>query len=329
MTSYNLIYEICVFVGVNDLKKKLSIFLIFFAVFFTSCNNKLENPQNKEVETTKMEVKKDIDLNIMTTNKLTYNMVKNIVKNRHNVEYMFNSRDNELNFQFTDDSLNNISKKDLFIYLGADFEPWVNSFIDNLNKSNVGVINVSRGVKLISYNKIVKYKENVLKDNPYYLLNVDNYKIALMNIKNAVQDKDPKNRDIYEKNFSETLKNIENQQKDLKSVRDSLSDYTFIVMEDELSYFVKYNDFKVIDVSKEQSSVDANKKANIEAKLKDSKNLILLYNDSSLTKSYEDLIKKYNINAAAVKLYNGEDKYEDVLTYNIESLKSLSQSIKK
>ncbi len=276
-----------------------------------------------------MEVKKDIDLSIMTTNKLVYDMVKNIVKNRHNVEYMFNSRDNELNFQFTDDSLNNISKKDLFIYLGADFEPWANSFINNLNKSNVGVINVSRGVNLISYNKIVKYKENVLKDNPYYLLNLDNYKIALMNIKNAVQDKDPKNRSIYEKNFAETLKNIENQQKDLKSIRDSLSDYTFIVMEDELSYFVKYNDFKVIDVSKEQSSVDVNKKANIEAKLKDSKNLILLYNDGSLTKSYEDLIKKYNINVAAIKLYNGEDKYEDVLTYNIESLKSLIQNIKK
>ncbi|WP_411682426.1 metal ABC transporter substrate-binding protein [Clostridium thailandense] len=311
------------------MKNKLSIFLILFAVFFISCNSKLENPQNKEVETTKMEVKKDIDLSIMTTNKLVYDMVKNIVKNRHNVEYMFNSRDNELNFQFTDDSLNNISKKDLFIYLGADFEPWANSFINNLNKSNVGVINVSRGVNLISYNKIVKYKENVLKDNPYYLLNLDNYKIALMNIKNAVQDKDPKNRSIYEKNFAETLKNIENQQKDLKSIRDSLSDYTFIVMEDELSYFVKYNDFKVIDVSKEQSSVDVNKKANIEAKLKDSKNLILLYNDGSLTKSYEDLIKKYNINVAAIKLYNGEDKYEDVLTYNIESLKSLIQNIKK
>lgn len=313
----------------NDLKKKLSIFLVFFAIFFISCNNKLENSQNKEAEITKMEVKKDIDLNIMTTNRLAHDMVKNIVKDRHNVEYMFNSRSNELNFQFTDDSLNNVSKKDLFIYLGADFEPWINSFIDNLNKSNVGVINTSRGVKLISYNKVVKYKESILKDNPYYLLNVDNYKIALMNIKNAVQDKDPKNRDIYEKNFSETLKNIENQQKDLKSIRDSLSDYTFVVMEDELSYFVKYNDFKVIDVSKEQSSLDASTKANIEAKIKDNKNLILLYNDSSLIKSYEDLIKKYNIKVAAVKLYNGEDKYEEVLKYNIESLRNLSQSIKK
>lgn len=311
------------------MKKKLSILLIFFAVFFIGCNNNLEGAQDKKVENPKMEVKKDIDLDIMATDKLSYNMVKDIVKDRHNVEYMFNSRQNEWNFQFTKDSLDNIAKKDLLIYFGASFEPWINDFIDNLNKNNVGVINLSRGVKLISYNKVVKYKENILKDNPYYLLNIDNYKIALMNAKNAVQDKDPKNRDVYEKNFAEALKNIENQQKDLKSIRDSLADYNFVVMEDELSYFIKYNDFKVIDVSKEQSSVDVNKKANIEAKLKDNKNLIFLYNDSSLVKSYEDLIKKYSIKTAAIKIYNGEDKYEDVLKYNIESLKSVSQPVTK
>lgn len=295
-------------------------------MFFISCNNNSENSKEKKVENVKMEVKKDIDLNIMTTDKLLYNMVKSVVNDRHNIEYMFSNRQSELSFQFTNDSLNNVAKKDLFIYLGVGFEPWINSFTDNLNKSNVGVINVSRGVKLISYNKIVKYKESILKDDPYYLLNIDNYKIALMNIKNAVQDKDPKNRDAYEKNFSEALKNVESYQKDLKSIRDNLSDDNFIVMEDELSYFVKYNDFKVIDVSKEQSAVDINKKLNIEAKIKDNKNLVLLYNDSSLVKSYEDLIKKYNIKTAAIKLYNGEDKFEDVLKYDIESLKSLQEN---
>ncbi|MBI6873185.1 metal ABC transporter substrate-binding protein [Clostridium aciditolerans] len=289
-------------------------------VFLVSCSKKIEDTQTNPVDNTKMEVVKDVNLNIITSNKLLYSMIKSIVKDRHSVEYMFSNRQDELNFQFSSDSLNNIAKKDLFIYMGAGFDPWMNNFIDNLNKSNVGVINVSRGVKLVSYNKVVKYKDIVLKDNPYYLLNMDNYRIALMNIKNAVQDKDPKNRDIYEKNFSETLRNVDNYQKDLKAVKDKLSDYTFVTMEDELSYFIKYNDFKVIDLSKEQATIDNNTKLNMQAKLKDNKNLILLYNDSSLLRTYEDLIKNYNIKPVGIKVYNGEDSYEDVLKYNIENL---------
>lgn len=302
------------------MKKKFSVFLIFCMVFLVSCSKKIEDTQTNPVDNTKMEVVKDVNLNIITSNKLLYSMIKSIVKDRHSVEYMFSNRQDELNFQFSSDSLNNIAKKDLFIYMGAGFDPWMNNFIDNLNKSNVGVINVSRGVKLVSYNKVVKYKDIVLKDNPYYLLNMDNYRIALMNIKNAVQDKDPKNRDIYEKNFSETLRNVDNYQKDLKAVKDKLSDYTFVTMEDELSYFIKYNDFKVIDLSKEQATIDNNTKLNMQAKLKDNKNLILLYNDSSLLRTYEDLIKNYNIKPVGIKVYNGEDSYEDVLKYNIENL---------
>lgn len=313
------------------MKKKFSVFLIFCIILFSGCSNKVENTQTNSVDNTKLEVIKDVNLNIMTTNKLLYSMIKSVVKDRHSVEYMFNNRQSELNFQFSSDSLGNISKEDLFIYMGAGFEPWANNFIDNLSKNNVGVINVSRGVKLVSYNKIVKYKETILKDNPYYLLNIDNYKIALMNIKNAVQDKDPKNRDVYEKNFSETLRNIDNYQKDLKSIKDKLSDYTFVTMEDELSYFVKYNDFKIIDLSKEQSNIDNNTKLNMEAKLKDTKNIILLYNDSALLKSYEDLIKKYNIKTVGIKVYNGEDNYDNILEYNIGSLEAFyeKQNAKK
>ena len=313
------------------MKKKLSILLVFYILILTGCSSKPKDTAVKNNEVVKMEVKKDIDLNIITTNKLLYSMVKSIVGDKHSVEYMFKSKETELNFQFSDDSLNNIAKKDLFIYLGAGSEPWINDFIDKLNKNKVGVINVSRGVKLLSYNKVVKYKDVVLKDNPYYLLNIDNYKIALMNVKNAVEDRDPKNRDIYEKNFSQALKNLEQYQNDLKTVRDKLSDYTFIVPEDELNYFVKYNDFKLLDIIKDKSltkimPLDNNAKIEIDSKLKNNKNLVILYNDNEVLKNNEDTIKNYNIKVVNTKIYNGDIGYEEILKSNIESLKSFYQS---
>lgn len=314
-------------IEVKNLKKKLNLLLIIYMLLLTGCSSKPQTTPISDTEVTKMETKKDMDLNIITTDKLLNGVVKSIVGDRHLVEYMFISRYRELNFQFSEDSLNNIAKKDLFIYMGAGFEPWANDFVDKLNKTKVGVINVSRGVKLLSYNKIVKYKETVLKDNPYYLLNLDNYKIALMNVKNAIQDRDPKNRDIYEKNFSQVLRNLENYQNDLKAVRDKLTGYTFIVAEDELNYFAKYNDLKILDINRDKNTtkimpIDSNARLDLESKLKENKNLVILYSSDEVLKNNEDIIKSYNIKAVNIKIYNGDVRYEDVLKSNIESLKA-------
>ena len=296
-------------------------------ILLSSCGYEMKNKQLKTEDTiVKMETRKDIELNITTTNKLLYNMVKCISKDMHCVDYIFKNRDTEANFQFTSDSLNNMAKKDLLIYMGASFEPWMDDFIDKLNKNKVGVINVSRGVKLLPYNKEVKYKNTVLQDNPYYMMNIYNYKTALMNVKNSIQDRDPKNRDVYQKNFSEAIKNIEIYEKDLNTVRDKLSDYNFVFAEDEMNYFVKYNGFKSIYTIKDTSG-----KWDLESKVKDLKKIVFLYNDPSILKENEEIIKKYNIKTINIKIYNGEINYEDIIKYNVDSLKKFyeSETLKK
>lgn len=252
-------------------------------------------------------------------------MVKSIVGDRHIVEYMFNNRESEISFKFTEDSINNISKKDLFFYVGAGFEPWIDNFVDKLDKNKVGVINVSRGIGLLSYNKIVKYNDTTLKDNPYYFTNIDNYMTALMNIRNAVQDKEPRNRDFYEKNFSEALKVLETYKEKLKSVDNELSNYEFIIVEDELNYFVKYNNLKLVDVGLGENNIitlSSSQRENLQQK-SNRNNLIILYNDDSVVKNNEVLLKKYNIPAVKLQIYNGELSYEETLTHNISALESI------
>ncbi|WP_368488632.1 metal ABC transporter substrate-binding protein [Clostridium sp. BJN0013] len=305
------------------MRKILTLVMLSFIVFFTACGDKKDYKDS--TYTNKLEVRKDVQLNIMATDKLLYNMVKSIVKDRHIVEYMFNNRESEINFRFTEDSINNISKKDLFFYMGASFEPWIDAFVDKLDKNKVGVINVSRGVGLLSYNKIVKYNDTTLKDNPYYFTNIDNYMTALMNIRNAVQDKDPRNRDFYEKNFSETLKVLETYKEKLKSVDNELSNYEFIIVEDELNYFVKYNNLKLVDVGLGENNIitlSSSQRENLQQK-SNSGNLIILYNDDSAVKNNEVLLKKYNISAVKLQIYNGDFSYEETLTHNINALESI------
>ncbi|WP_123053321.1 metal ABC transporter substrate-binding protein [Clostridium sp. JN-1] len=306
------------------MKKGISIFLILYILMFTGCEYKVaSNKTNTKDNSTEMEMIKDQELNIVTTDKLLYYSVKSIVKDKHNVSYMFKDRTDELNFKFTSDSLNNISKNDLLFYMGGGFEPWINGFVDKLDKNKVSAVNVSRGVKFIPYNEPVKINETVLKDNPYYLMNVDNYKIVLTNIKNSIQDRDPKNRDIYQKNFSDTLKNIDDYKKQLSDITDKLSSYIFITSEDGLNYFTKSSGLNTIDINKDISNKDE-----LESKIKNSKNVVFLYNGENILNDNEDIIKKYNIKTINMMIYDGQKPCEDCIEYNLNSFKNFYESEK-
>lgn len=288
---------------VKHLKKKVFVLLIIFAMLFSACDNStVNNTVNQNAEETV--VKKDACLNIVTTDRILYYMVKSIVQDKHKVEYMFKDRTSQYNFNFTEDSLYNIGNKDLFIYIGASYEPWAGEFIEKLSKNKIRVINVSRGVKIISLEKEIKYKDTTLKENPYYLLNYDNYKIALMNIKNSIQDKDPKNRDFYEKNFNEAVKATEAEQKGIVDITSKLSDYTFVYAEDKLEYFVKYNSLNCIRLTEKNVT------------LKNPSKTVFLYCDSNLLTENEGFIKSYNLNTLNVRCYGNDIKYEDILLLN-------------
>jgi zinc/manganese transport system substrate-binding protein len=311
--------------GRTDLKKKL-IYLVLVIFIFTlgACNKKVDKVEEKPVviET----VEKEMSLNIITTNKLLCNMVSDIIGERHSIGYMFTTQDKLWNFDYTEDSLNNISRKDLFFYWGSGLEPWASDFINKLAKTRVGAVNISRGVKFLEYDREVKYKEAVLKDNPYFWVNIDAFKIAMLNVKNAIQDKDTKNRDFYEKNFTKAINDVEEYQKKLKEAANKLKDYTFVVDGDELDYFTEYYGFKTLKLNNyrvivTEKGLEENLK--VEEKLKELKNVVFLYDVEDKLMSNEALISKYNLKSSNILVYKDDIKYIDILASNLKSLEEL------
>jgi ABC-type Zn uptake system ZnuABC Zn-binding protein ZnuA len=291
----------------------------------TACAKKVNKIEEKPV--VQETIEKELSLNIVTTNKLLYNMVKDIIGDRHSLDYMFTSKDKLWNFNYTEDSISNISRKDLFFYWDSGIEPWDTDFIDKLTKNKVGNVSVSRGVKFITLGREVKYKEVTLKDNPYFWLSIDDYKIAMLNIKNAIQDKDTKDRDLYEKNFSKAIKEVEEYQKKLKEAADKLKDYTFVVDGDELDYFTSYYGFKTLKLNNyglilTAKQTEDNKK--VEEKFKEAKNVVFLYDEEGEFKSNEALINKYNLKTSNIIVIKDDIKYIDILANNLRSLEKLS-----
>lgn len=311
------------------MKKWIYVLVVLCITILIGCSGKVRSntgtrPQHvstPQVPETKKE--KEIALSIITTNRFLYNMVSGIAQERHNADYMFTSLEGQQNFEFTDDSLNNIARQDLFFYTGANFEPWMDDFLDKLNKNKVGVVNISRGIKLLEYTTEHKYQEKVLKENPYYWLNLDNYKIMLLNIKNAIQEKDPKNRTLYEDNFASQLKVLAEYQKKAKELSDQLKDIVFIVNGDKLDYFTKYYNLRVIKVSDTSTLTPDEVKAELQKlddKLKDEKKVIFLYTSSEDAVLDAGLSVKYNIAKVNIIAYDDKMEFLEQTNKNLNTL---------
>ena len=294
-------------------KLKYIIITLVFIFLLSGCENANENI-NIDLNVNKSN---DVVLNIMTTDKLLYLMTKDVVGDKHFVEFMFKNREEELNYVFSKDAISNISKYDLFIYNGGGLEPWASEFVGKLSKGKLGVINLSRGINILSYSDNIKYKQYIFKENPYYWMNIDNYKIALLNIKNSIQDKDPKNRDFYEKNFNDMLKELEIYEKGTKEACNIIKDYDIYYSEEDLEYLLKYCNLKGVKLIKDKE-LEEDKDS-----VKNKNKIFFYYNEKQLDEMKE-MISKHNMTPVRILIYKEDAKYIDIVKANLSSLNKIA-----
>lgn len=243
-------------------------------------------------------------LNIMTVNKPQYDMVKKIIKDKHNVEYMLVDEKDIKDFKYNEKVIDNVSNMDLFIYTGTSFEPWTSTFINELKKGSLGIINLSRGIRILNYDS-----DGLSKENPYYFSGIEEYKISLYNVKAAIQDRDPQNRDYYEKNYNEALKELNNSLSKYEKDIELFSDYTFITLNNNFDYLTKSLNLNTIRLDDHEISEF------IKNKNLDPKKVIIIEDGEEESKI--DL-EQYS----TVKLwkYYGDMSFDDLILYNIDQI---------
>lgn len=261
---------------------------------------------------------RDKRLSIVTTNKMLYNMVKNLSGERHDVRYMMKMDEDQWSFNYTKDSVNSIGLRDIFVYMGAGYEPWIYDFTEELKRGNVSVVNASRGIRVINLTTPKKFKDKDIKENPYFWLSPDEYKNALLNVKNAIVEKDPRNIEIYGKIFDDDVKVIDKLTKDLKDTLEKFEDRVFIVNTDELDYFTRYwgiKTLKINNMTKEERDKNF-------LKLKDKK-IVILYTDIAQIKDIDEMTKSPEIQKINIFSRIDGNKYENVMENNISAIKMI------
>lgn len=247
---------------------------------------------------------RDRYLNIMTVNKPQYDMVKKITGDKHNIEYMFTEEKDISDFKYNNEVINNVSGMDLFMYSGTGFEPWTNTFIDELKKGNLGIINLARGVRLLNYDV-----EGSSKENPYYFSGVEEYKIALYNVKAAIQDRDPQNRDYYEDNYIKAIKEFDEKINKYNKKINALSDFTFITLSSDFDYLLKGLGLNILRLDNHELS-EFIKINNLDI------NKLVVVVDGEKTCDF-DLSPYYS---TKLWKYYGKMSFDELIEYNINEL---------
>ncbi len=283
--------------------KKITFAMVIITIALSFGMSLFSSPLLANTEKDRTE-NRDKYLNIMTVNKPQYDMVKKIIKEKDNVEYMFTNEKEISEFKYSEDVLRNISNMDLFIYSGTSFEPWTNSFIDELKKGNLGIINLARGVRLFNYT----YDGNS-KENPYYFEGIEEYKISLYNVKAAIQDKDPQNRDYYEENYNESIKQFDENIKKYEDKIKLLDEYKFITLNNDFDYLTKSLNLNTIQLDNHEIAEF------IKINNLDPKKVIIIVDGEQGTK-----INLSGYNTIKLWKYYGDMSFDDLILYNINEL---------
>lgn len=294
------------------------IMILIIVVSFSGC--KSNSKTNVNVPKEKSSKSEGMSLDIMVTNRYLYNIVKSLTGDKDNVQFMFKDDNSVKKFNFTSDSLNNISKYDLFMYTSADFEPWASSFQNKLDKSKVGVVDVSRGAKISSLDKSDKESDEDIDKNPYYWGNFDNYNAMLLNIKNALEEKDPKSRDLYEGRFKKCVKDVKDMEKELKVLLKNFDGYTFVTTEYKFDYFFSYNNLKSVKVRTQANDTTI---PDITNKISDKNKVCFIYDDDKVLSDNNDLIKKYSMKTLKFNIYYEKGNLVDMMKNNEIAMKKI------
>lgn len=309
-------FRTCFKTEVKRLKKLMCLFLLFTIIIFQDGCNKNTNI-NSNIENTKKVIK---NLDIMVSNKYLYNIVKDIAGDKNNLEFMLKGENEE--FTYTEDSISNLAKQDLFIYTGAGFEDWADDFLSNVDKSKVSVINSSRGISFLTYSN--KNEKNYGQRNPYYLMDINNYKTMLLNIKNAIEEKDPKNRSEYETNFRNCIRTVDEYRESMKDISNKMKDYTIITDTDRFDYLLSSQNFNNIKFYRnDQGNISSEDNQRISIEKDNGKKLCFIYDDDKDLQQNKDIIDQYGIQTIKITVYNADMDYIDVLKSNIESFKNV------
>jgi len=157
------------------------------------------------------------EVNVVTTTTVIYDLVKNIGKEKVNVDYISRGNQDPHFLEIMPSYMLKLRKADLVFKIGLDLEKWLPQLIDGSRNTDLKEIDLSTDIEKLevptkrldaSYGDIHPY------GNPHYYLAPKQVKVMLKEILDALITADPEQADYFTNNYNDYLKQLNEKIKD-------------------------------------------------------------------------------------------------------------------
>ncbi|MBF0934867.1 metal ABC transporter substrate-binding protein [Abiotrophia defectiva] len=187
----------------------------------------------------------DKKLKVVATNSIIADITKNIAGDKIDLHSIVPVGQDPHEYEPLPDDIKKTTEADLIFYNGINLETggnaWFTKLVQNAKRvENKDYFAVSEGVKVIH----LEGEGETGKEDPHAWLNLENGVIYAKNIAKHLIEKDPSNKDFYQKNLDDYVAKLEALDKEAKTKFDAIPEEKKMIVTSEgcFKYFSKaYN----------------------------------------------------------------------------------------
>lgn len=142
----------------------------------------------------------------------------------------------------------NLSKAQIFVYSGLGMEAWVDDAIQAADNANLIAVEASKGADIIENTEEEEIEEHGQYD-PHIWLSLKGAQAQIVNIKDALVQADPNNKEYYEENCKEFVSKLEQLYSEYQEKFESVEKNSFVTGHAAFGYLCR-------EFALEQNSVE-------------------------------------------------------------------------
>ncbi len=233
-----------------------------------------------------------------------------------------------------------LEQADVFIYNGAYMEPWIDKVLSLLEGKNVCLVDASKSVELISYNKRHDSKNSNEHHHgqydPHIWVDPINVIYISERIKDAFSKIDDSNKNIYEENFNKFKKELEGLDVAFREGLRCATERKIIVSHSAFGYLAKRYNLEQISVAGISPHAEPSPKwlAELVKIAKDNKIDYIFLEALASVKTAKILADEADLEVLTLYIVEGltkeqQDKGEDYISLMYKNVETLKKALVK
>ncbi len=192
-------------------------------------------------------------LNIVTTQTIFADLVKQIGKDKVNVQAIASPKYNIHFIQPKPSDVRKVAKADLYINAGLDLEAWSDPLLEavgslKLFRNGTHNVDLSQGIKLLEIpdHPLSRAEGDIHAfGNPHFQMNPENAKVMAQTILKKLEEIDPSNTSYYENNAKAFFTKLEEKVAEWRTLCVHCKGKEIISYHEDIAYFADFLGLKV------------------------------------------------------------------------------------